>query len=314
MRTAFIKTFKTLASLKVALPLLVITTIPTIIGTLLPNAGIYQSWWYLSLLGLLSVCLLCTTIDRVPTILQRKGRQALIGVVVTHLGVLILLAGYLYGESVGFRHEVRVIEKEMMVIPELPFVIQLDELVIEAYSPGTFEHLDLERLPNKVQDSRISLYKNGKLWRQGVARPGNPMVVDGITLVPSLNKVGWFFDYYIKSKNGRETRVASKPWAPPKVKLGTTEIMVHQLSESKDSRFQVLGLVDNQPESLGIFSRDEPLEVEGYTLLLGDVKRFTGLTIYQRPQMPILLIGCLVTLSGLIWHFYFREKKVMHQD
>ena len=310
MRTALTKPFKALASLNVALPLLVITTIPTIIGTLLPNAGIYQSWWYLSLLGLLGVCLLCTTIDRVPTILKRKGRQALAGVVLTHLGVLVLLAGYLYGEFGGFRHDVHVIEKEMKVIPGLPFVIQLEELTVEAYSPDAFQHLDLERMPNKTQDSRLFLYKKGKLWSKGVARPGNPMVAEGITLLPSLNNFGWYFDFYIKSSNGRETRIEFKPWAPPRAILGTTEIIVHQLSKSRDSRFEVLGFIDGQPQSLGMFARHEPLLVDGYTILLGDVKRYTRLKIYQRPQMPVLLIGFLITLFGLTWHFFFREKKV----
>ena len=51
-----------------------------------------------------------------PMILERKGRNALIGVVATHLGILILIAGAIYGLSSGFRHEIRAIEGEMTVI------------------------------------------------------------------------------------------------------------------------------------------------------------------------------------------------------
>ena len=38
------------------------------------------------------------------------------------------------------------------------------------------------------------------------------------------------------------------------------------------------------------------------------VKRYTGLAIYNRPHAPILVIGCLAMLFGLVWHFYFRHR------
>ena len=87
------KVFSFLSSLKVAIPLLVITIVVTIGGSLFPQPDLFKTWWYLGLLGLNGVSLLFITILHIPMILERKGRNALIGVVVTHLGILILIAG-----------------------------------------------------------------------------------------------------------------------------------------------------------------------------------------------------------------------------
>ena len=72
-----------LASLKTAIPLLVVTIVVTIIGSLFPQPDLFRTWWYLGLLGLNGMSLLFITIVHTPMILERKGRNALIGVVVT---------------------------------------------------------------------------------------------------------------------------------------------------------------------------------------------------------------------------------------
>ena len=83
--------FRFFSSLKTAIPLLVLTIIVTIGGSLLPTPDFFRTWWYLGLLGLNGISLLFITILHTPMILARKGRNALIGVVLTHTGILILI-------------------------------------------------------------------------------------------------------------------------------------------------------------------------------------------------------------------------------
>jgi cytochrome c biogenesis protein ResB len=97
--------FLLLASVKVAIPLLVVLTVATIVGSLFPSPELFRSVWYLGLLGLLGLSLLFITILHVPSILKKKGRNALIGVVTTHLGILIVIAGIIQGGFTGFRHQ-----------------------------------------------------------------------------------------------------------------------------------------------------------------------------------------------------------------
>ena len=280
----------------------------TIIGSLFPEPELFKSWWYLGLLGLNGVSLLFITILHIPMILERKGRNALIGVVVTHLGILILIVGAIYGGMSGFRYEVKVIEGEMTVVPGLPFVIHLDKLDIEEYPGEVFAGMNPEVMLKKKQESHISLFKNGALWTDFVAKPGSPAKVDGTTILPSLNDIGWYFELIATDPQGRQKTIPVKPWAPPLIKVGLKSIMVHSLMDEDNRTAQVFTIVDEQMIALGTVSEGQALQLDGYSISLGPYRRYTGLFIYNRPHAPILVIGCLAMLFGLIWHFYHRHR------
>jgi cytochrome c biogenesis protein ResB len=295
--------------LKVAIPLLVLLTAVTIIGSLFPEPDIFRSWWYLGLLGLLAVSLLFITILHIPSILKRKGRNALIGVITTHLGILILIAGVIYGGFSGFRHKIKLIEGEITVVPGLPFVIQLDELLIEEYRQEDFPRINLGALPKKKQECRITLLKNGKPWLSTVAAPGSPAIVDGITLLPAINETGWYFELIAIDPQKREKTIPVRPWAPPLIKLGSRNIMSHSIVTRETQEAEIFTIEDDKMTSLGFVSREKPLVVDGYSLSLGPVKRYTGMQVYNRPQEPLLVLGSVLMFSGLVWHFYFRHRE-----
>ena len=204
----------------------------TIGGSLLPQPDLFKTWWYLGLLGLNGVSLLFITIQHIPMILERKGRNALIGVVVTHMGILILIAGVIYGGLSGFRHEVKAIEDEMTIVPGLPFVIHLDKLDIEEYPQDILALMNSDSPLKKRQDSHLSLIKNGQKWLEFVAKPGTPAKVDGITILPSLNSIGWCFELIVTNPRGVEKTTLVRPWAPPIFKVGNTPVMAHSLMET----------------------------------------------------------------------------------
>ena len=100
--------------------------------------------------------LLLITIQHIPSILKKKGRNALIGVVTTHLGILIIIAGIIYGGFTGFRHHVKLIEGEVTILPDLPFVIQLERIEVEEYRQEDFPRMNLAGLPKKKQDTHLT--------------------------------------------------------------------------------------------------------------------------------------------------------------
>ena len=298
-----------MASLKVAIPLLVLLTAVTTIGSLFPEPDIFKSWWYLGLLGLLGLSLLFITILHIPSILKRKGRNALIGVITTHLGILVLIAGVIYGGFSGFRHKIKLSEGEITVVPGLPFVIQLDELLIEEYRQEDFPRINLGALPKKKQESRITLLKNGKPWLSTVAAPGSPAIVDGITLLPAVSETGWYFELIAIDPQKREKTIPVRPWAPPLIKLGSRNIMSHSMVTRETQEAEIFTIEDDKLISLGFVSREKPLVVDGYSLSLGPVMRYTGMQVYNRPQEPLLVLGSVLMFAGLVWHFYFRHRE-----
>ena len=297
-----------MASLKVAIPLLVLLTAATIIGSLFPEPDMFKSWWYLGLLGLQGLSLLFITILHMPSILKRKGRNALIGVITTHLGILVLIAGIIYGGYSGFRHEIKLIEGQITVVPGLPFVIQLDELLVEEYRQDDFPRMNLESLPKKKQESRITLLKNGKPWLSTVAAPGSPASVDGITLLPAISDIGWYFELIVIDPRGNEKTIPVRPWALPLIQVGGKRIMTHSVVTRESPQAEFFTIENDEMTTLGVASREQALEIEGNSLSLGPVKRYTGMQVYNRPQESILVFGSILMFVGLVWHFYFRHR------
>lgn len=300
--------FSFFSSLKTAIPLLVITIVVTIGISLLPTPTLFRSWWYLGLLGLNGISLLFVTILHIPMILQRKGRNALIGVVTTHLGILVLIIGAIYGGMSGFRHEIRAIEDEMTIVPGLPFVIYLERLVVEQYPEGTFPESSPQSSLRKRQDSHITLVRNGQNQASFVAKPGVPVRFEGITILPSLNDLGWYFEIITTNRQGKQKTIPVKPWSPPIFTVGDMPVMVHRLMDEREFSAQVLTMIDDQMSPLGVVKQGQPLELNDYTVSLGTVKRYTGLIIYDRPHANVLLMGCFAMFFGLVWHFYFRHR------
>jgi hypothetical protein len=302
------RALRLLASLKVAIPLLVVLTVATIVGSLFPEPDIFRSTWYLSLLGLQGISLLLVTIQHIPSILKKKGRNALLGVITTHLGILVLIAGVIYGGFSGFRHEIKLIEGEITIIPGLPFVIQLDAMQVEEYRQEDFPRMNLSALPKKQQDSQITLLKNGKPWISDVAAPGNPVIVDGITLLPSVSDLGWYFELIVIDALGREKTIPVRPWAPPMISIGGKRIMTHSVITGETPQAEFFTIEDETLTPVGVLSAKQPLVIEGTTLSLGPIKRYTGMQVYNRPQGPVLVLGSILMFAGLVWHFYFRHR------
>jgi hypothetical protein len=302
------KVFSFFSSLKTAIPLLVITIMVTIGASLFPTPDLFRSWWYLGLLGLNGISLLFITILHIPMILERKGRNALIGVVLTHAGILILIIGVIYGAMSGFRHEIKVIENEMTIVPGLPYVVYLEKLLIEKYPEGTFAEGSAQANLNMKQDSHLTLLQNGIEQGSFVIRSGAPAKVDGITFLPSLNDIGWYYELIATDRHGRAKTFQVKPWAPPIFDLHGTEFMAHSRMEGDSLSAEIYTMVDGQVTPFGVVNNHQTLSLDDHTLSLGNVKRYTGLTIYNRPHEPILIAGCLAMLFGLVWHFYFRHR------
>lgn len=84
--------------------------------------------------------------------------------------------------------------------------------------------------------------------------------------------------------------------------------MAHSRLEGNALSAEIFTMVDGQVTPLGVVGGNEELSIDDHVLSLGNVKRYTGLSIYNRPHAPVLIAGCLAMMFGLIWHFYFRYR------
>ena len=142
------KLVETLASLKLAVILLVVLLVGLSAGTILESrtdaatAGrlVYYSWWFLGLQGLFAVNVACSIANLFPW-----GKKR-VGFVVTHASLLLILAGAALtyfgkvegqlglweGESGAVAVE-RDPQGKVVAQHELPFSVKLDDFVLETY-------------------------------------------------------------------------------------------------------------------------------------------------------------------------------------
>lgn len=117
---------KFISSVKLAVPLMITMTVVVAAGTIIEskyNADmakllVYQSRWFLVILALLFINILCATLSRWPF------KEHHTGFVVTHIGLLTLLTGSMITSVSGIDGQLRVEERgksNEVVLPDLSF-------------------------------------------------------------------------------------------------------------------------------------------------------------------------------------------------
>jgi hypothetical protein len=325
-----------LASVAVAIPLLVVIAAASILGSLIPQGNnveplsdapewlrgldatlqlndIFHSWWYVALLALLGVSLLAATIKRVPTVWRQRGRGAAAGILLAHVGMFLILGGVIYGGLAGFRYYARLVEGDVTVVPALPFVIKLDRLTLEYHPKGAFGGAETAPRVPKRQESALTLLRHGNAFLEATAAPGQAVVAGGVRLLPSGTDIGWVFTLVVRDPGGREKVIPIVPWAPPLIRLGlsTQRIFAHGVTTVGTARdgaeavarpdaTEVFLLEENgERRSLGFATETTPLSASGYAVSVWGIRPYTGLHIYRRPGTPLLVAGIACLLIGL---------------
>jgi cytochrome c biogenesis protein len=337
--------FNGLASVAFAIPLLVLIAVATILGGLIPQGDnvdlissapewvrefnvylqfndIFHSWWYVLLLVLLCISLLAVTIKRVPTVWRQRGLGVATGILLAHVGIILIIGGAIYGGLSGFRYYVRVVEGEVAIVPTLPFVIKLDRFTMEYYPRDAYGNADTGRRIPKRQESELTLYRSGEAFMQTTTAPGKPVTVDGITLLADDNDIGWAFSLVVVDPANREKVIEALPWMPPLVRLGLSEtrIFAHEVTRVgidqgdaeavvKPNAAEVYLLeADGNRESLGFASEEEPLTIYNHTVFPWNIRPYTGLNIYRRSGMTLLVVGLVCLVAGLLINLYVGRR------
>jgi hypothetical protein len=344
------RAFNFLASVRLAIPLLVVIAIASVVGSLIPQGrnvqlaqgapewvrrineylqlnDIFHSWWFVLLAGVLGLSLVAITVKRIPTVRRQRGLGAGMGILLAHVGILLILGGAMYGGMSGFRYYTHLMEGDVTVLPPLPFVIKLDRLDLKYYSADTFRHLGPNFRMAEKQESAVTLLHHGNPFLKATAAPGRPVLARGVKMLPAEKDVGWAFDLVL-SAGGMDKVVPIRPWEPPLVTLGfgnPNRILVHRLTphgsegqgiEDGPSALAtevVMFQVDGTVRSLGFASQSEPLKFGAWTFSVTNIRRYTGLHVYSRPEQPFLIAGIVTLIVGLVGYFTRWGLKLVPQ-
>ncbi len=94
---------------------------------------VYHSWWFIGLLGFLSLNILICALNRLKTYRQTLTNPRQLSYFATHLSFLIILSGGMIGNLCGFKDNLYLREGEVRHVPQTNLYIKLNKFWLEYY-------------------------------------------------------------------------------------------------------------------------------------------------------------------------------------
>ena len=261
--------------------------------------GIYRSWWFALLLGLLGLNVLCAALIRYP------WKKYQVGFLVTHAGILVLLAGCLVQRVAGVDAQMIVVEADashkafatakhfrLLVWPADAKPDAKPEEINVPFRSGPFNWEDY---------SQRFFFP----WRLAPRDQGVIYDRDGITLE--------VLDYYADSRRVFLPRIELEvgPGAGPLAAMGPGD--AHQRIELEVSRDLRTPAPERRPFGRG--SRSKTNWGPAVTFWMTGEKAETEAFLDSRPQGPLGTLGQVVLRAGGKNHYLsvdeLREKGPM---
>ena len=255
-----------------------------------------------------------------------KHNWARRGVLVAHIGFVIIAAGTSIYWAKGFSGTTAVVSGQTVVIPETKAKIQLDRFAyridpIKTKSGTVFQPIDYV--------SNVTYTGQDGLTHQGQLRVNHPLDIDGTEYYQST--YGFAIDFAL-TQNGRP--IPTSPSHPLKEGeafpiAGTTRAIQYTRFIGTIDRKSGQAAADPRPNDPAIviqaFDGDKPVGQaliplggsidlgNGYRLAARRYVLYSGFQYRYDPGIPLVGIGAFVLLAGLCISFYLLPARVYVQ-
>jgi len=318
------KIFKFIGSVKAAFVLFLLIILVSLIGAIVPEeyrAAIYYSWWFFLLLVLFGINLLFCSLARLVSCPKKWGSN------ITHLSVLVILAGSLISFFWGVRGPIELEEgqtADSFVSQRGPvalnFRVLLEDFNLEWYGPQQFKikfyaqdkniRGQYQVVPEKEKEYRIK----GTDYSFSVLRyyPDFAMDEEKKAINKSLVPNNPAILLAINSPKGREERwVFAKH---PEVHFGKDQNIKFLFDwEPMIKEFRsTVKFIDTDKQIVKTIKVNSPAEYKGYTFYqLGyDEKKpnWTTLEVVKDPGVTVVFIGFILLNLGIILVYLQKIK------
>jgi len=319
------------SSPKLTFIFLIILALISIIGTILPqNANhyfylekyganlyslfkvlslidLYHSWWFIGLLGFLSLNIIFCSLNRF-----KKGK---IGYFITHISILIILLGGIIGNLAGFKEYIYLAEEEVRQVPHTDFYIKLNKFWLEYYPHSQMI---------KDYKSNITIIEDGREILSKTIEVNHPLLYKGIRFYQMSYEIDRIKKVTI-SIQGKDFRLK----IGKKVRIPRTNLVVKAVdfipdfvmdeekvfSRSNELKNPAVLLEVYQNATLEykewVFYKFPELHHHYKHRIKFILKDFypsysTGLQIVKDPGVKIVWVGCVLLIVGLIISFTLK--------
>ncbi len=283
--------------------------------------NIYSAWWFIIFLILLAFNLLICLLNRVSFKLR------MLGTLLAHFSILVILSGALIGLFFGEKGYIKIKEGETINsfvsknrLVKLGFSLRLDDFIYE-------EHID-------VKEKLIIYAKDGSVLGELSLSQGNDLKLPGGESVRILRFIPDFsmdittkqvvsrssepknpaIEVELSASGGKDTKTLWVFAHFPDIHdaLGKDYKFVYQWVNRRPKDF--ISRVTILKEGKEIFEKDIkvnfPLEFNGYSFFQSSYDKenlsWSGLQINKDPGVPIVYLGFILLISGLIIIFYIN--------
>lgn len=241
-----------------------------------------------------------------------KGRAGIWGSFLVHLGFLTLILGMAVGHQLGFKgfymspagstYALTDIETQQgTVSTDLSVHIYAAEEKFDAAG-----HRD-----NWYTDIGVS--RDGVELKRALISVNHPLTVEGISFYQASFAPGVSLVADIK---GEQTLLGLQPQARNYFHApGTSLYLICDQIGLRDGKtiisYQVLDEENPTSVQTGELVQGERKQIQdGYELTLLGPANFTGLQIKKDPGVPLVWLGCLLIMLGLVLSFYFKPARL----
>ena len=274
-----------------------------------------------------------TNTERESIIYAERGRFSLFGVYIVHVSILIMIAGAIIGSIFGLTADINIKEGETVNLAnltkdngkqQLNFSVRCDKFIVEFYEDGT----------PKTYRSDLSFIKNGKVEKQGALLVNHPLTFDKFRFYQSsygvAPEIKAIVTYTIAGKKGGSMALAAgDTFALPEGKARGFVMRVEEnimqwgpavklriISPKKDIQFWVFQQLDKlitmKPNLLNEAPMFNPGLFTPFVFSIGRVEKtyYTGLHIVRDPGVPLVALGGLLMVAGLIVVFFISFQQL----
>lgn len=339
---------KFLKSMSFGILLLVLILILSAIGTVLPQGEspqfytehyseyiselilifdlhrIYTSLLFAGLFTALAVnLLLCSTIRLGKIISGRKrhvigSELAQIGSWFLHLGIMLVILFYIYGQATFFSGEVYGVPGESMSLADTGYRAVIEGFDVSYREDGTVSQYTTDI---KLLDS------NGGLLLQDTLNVNNPLRYDGYSFYQT--SMGWAVDCNIlKDGKALKSEILYEKSASivPNEKIAIAFTKFYPDFAANERGFLTLSDQPNNPALLyAVYYRDELVKMDiakpgeaikwnEFGFELDHVRRYTYLKVNKMRGQMGAAVGGMLLLIGLALNFYFKPKQAIQPE
>ncbi|MFZ5633484.1 MAG: cytochrome c biogenesis protein ResB [Bacillota bacterium] len=241
-----------------------------------------------------------------------RGRFGYPGTLVTHLSLVVIVAGALYGGLAGFKDYANISEGEAYHLQKAGFSVNLDDFRVDYYD---------DYMPKQYY-SDLRIIDGGREVIKKTIAVNDPLTYKGVTFYQT--SYGWVVEGVVNNP-GKETKVTllDRQTAPLGEGLSVKAIFYPDFFINAAGHPGTKSPLPNNPRVVyvvyygpGVLTYDvtklnEPVQIgDSLVLTFTGYRQYTGLKLARDPGIPVVYSGLTLLLLGLFLNFYVIPRRI----